>query len=80
MQRIAVARALAAGAKILLLDEPLGQLDAKVRNEIRYEIRRMAKDLKLNRHTRHPRPSRSHVYLRPHRSHEKRQNRPDRLP
>ncbi|MGD6851236.1 MAG: ABC transporter ATP-binding protein [Candidatus Bathyarchaeia archaeon] len=47
MQRVAVARALAAGAKILLLDEPLGQLDAKVRNDIRYEIRRMAKDLKL---------------------------------
>jgi len=47
MQRIAVARALAAGAKILLLDEALGQLDAKVRNELRYEIRRMAKDLGL---------------------------------
>jgi len=47
MQRIAVARALAAGAKLLLLDEPLGQLDAKVRDEIRYEVRRMAKDLDL---------------------------------
>ena len=47
MQRIAVARALAAGAKTLLLDEPLGQLDAKVRNELRYEIRKMSKDLGL---------------------------------
>jgi ABC-type Fe3+/spermidine/putrescine transport system ATPase subunit len=47
MQRSAVARALAAGAKILLLDEPLGQLDAKVRNDIRYEMRKMAKDLNL---------------------------------
>jgi iron(III) transport system ATP-binding protein len=47
MQRIAVARALAAGAKLLLLDEPLGQLDAKVRNDLRYEIRRMTKDLGL---------------------------------
>jgi ABC-type Fe3+/spermidine/putrescine transport system ATPase subunit len=47
MQRVAVARALAAGAKLLLLDEPLGQLDAKVRNDLRYEIRRMTNDLGL---------------------------------
>jgi len=47
MQRVAVARALCAGAKLLLLDEPLGQLDAKVRTQLRYEIRRMAEDLGL---------------------------------
>ena len=47
MQRIAVARALAAGAKLLLLDEPLGQLDAKVRNELRYDIKKMVRDLGL---------------------------------
>ncbi len=47
MQRVAVARALAAGSKTLLLDEPLGALDAKIRNELRYEIRRLVKDLEL---------------------------------
>jgi len=47
MQRVAVARALAAGAKLLLLDEPLGALDAKIRNELRYDIRRLVKDLEL---------------------------------
>ena len=46
-QRIALARALAAGAKLLLLDEPLGALDAKIRNELRYELRKLVKDLNL---------------------------------
>ena len=46
-QRIALARALAAGAKLLLLDEPLGALDAKIRNELRYELRKLVKDLEL---------------------------------
>jgi len=47
MQRVAVARALAAGSRLLLLDEPLGALDAKIRNELRYDIRHLVKDLGL---------------------------------
>ncbi|MEM1558192.1 MAG: ABC transporter ATP-binding protein [Thermoproteota archaeon] len=46
-QKIALARALTSGAKLLLLDEPLSLLDLKVRTELRYELRRIVKDLGL---------------------------------
>ena len=46
-QKTAVARALTSRAELLLLDEPLGALDMKVRAELRTELRKLVKDLKL---------------------------------
>lgn len=44
-QRVALARGLAGRSPLLLLDEPLGAIDARLRVILRYELRKLAKEL-----------------------------------
>ncbi|MFW9819583.1 MAG: ABC transporter ATP-binding protein [Candidatus Thorarchaeota archaeon] len=47
LQKLGIARVIATGAKILIMDEPLGSLDPKVSKVFRHELRNLIKDLGL---------------------------------
>ena len=46
-QRVAIARVVAIRAKLMLLDEPLSNLDAKLRRQVRVEIKELQRKLKI---------------------------------
>jgi multiple sugar transport system ATP-binding protein len=63
-QRVALGRAIVRNAKVFLMDEPLSNLDAKLRVQMRSEIIKLTRSPRRDHDLRHPRPDRSHDHGR----------------
>ena len=79
-QRVTIGRAIVRRPQVFLMDEPLSALDAKLRTEMRAEIKKLQTDLRRNDDLRHPRPARSHEHGRPNRDHVRRATSASRHP
>ena len=69
-QRVALARAVVTRPNVLLFDEPLSNLDAKLRERLRIEIRELQSRLGITFDLRHARSGRGTGHLRPDRPDE----------
>ena len=68
-QRVAMGRAIVRDPKVFLFDEPLSNLDAKLRVQMRAEIKALHQQLEDHLGLCHPRPDRGDDHGRPHRRH-----------
>ena len=68
-QRVAMGRAIVRDPQAFLMDEPLSNLDAKLRVQTRTEVSRLQKRLSHDDGLRHPRPDRGDDARRPRRGH-----------
>ena len=77
-QRVALARAVVIRPQVLLLDEPLGALDLKLREELQVEIKRVQSALGITHSVRHPRSGRGARHVGPSGGHARGRDRADR--
>jgi multiple sugar transport system ATP-binding protein len=71
-QRVAMGRAIVRRPDVFLFDEPLSNLDAKLRTQVRTEIKKLHAKHAGDDDLRHPRPGRGDDAVRPHRHHARR--------